>query len=304
MAPTVPAITFAIPYYDKLTYLREAIASVQAQTSPDWNLLIVDDAGPEPPDELIAELDDPRITLVRNETNLGLAGNWNTCLRLATGSWVTLLHADDRLAVDYAARVMEVATSRPELAAIFTDATVIDSTGQPTRSLPETVKGFARRPAHDHDVAGDEGLASVLFNNYVMCPTLCYRAALVRDLPFDARWRMVLDLDHTAHLLLAGHTLHGIRTPLYAYRRHDANQTTALTASAIRFEEELMLYRELATMAAAAGWKRTARVARRRVMVRGHLALQAVLDIGHRQFAAARRKAGLLIADLHGETTS
>lgn len=295
-----PAITIAIPYFSGLTYLREAIESVLAQTRPDWEMVIVDDAGPEPADALVADLGDPRITLHRNERNLGLAGNWNRCIGLAAAPWVTLLHADDLLAARYVESVLAVAERRPSLAAIFTDTDLIDAEGRPTRSLPESVKRFARRPDHDHDVSGDDDLASVLANNYIMCPSLCYRTDLATALPFDTTWRMVMDLDHTANLLLGGHTLHGIRRPLYRYRRHGANQTTSLTATSVRFEEEIALYRALGDRAAAAGWSATARTARRRTTVRGHLAVQVVLDLARGRFPASRRKLALLAADLRG----
>lgn len=293
-----PQITFAIPYYDKLHYLREAVDSVLAQTRTDWRLVIIDDAGPEPADEMVASLGDARITLSRNEVNLGLAGNWNAGIASATTPWVTLLHADDRLHPDYAAAVLTAAEADPSLAAIFTDAEVIDAAGEPARSLPETVKRFAHRPDHDHDVSGDHGLAAILANNFVMCPTLCYRTDLALEHPFNAAWRMVMDLEHTAELMLAGHTLRGIRRPLYAYRRHNLNQTTSLTASAVRFEEEIALYRSLAKSAEAKGWTRTAKTARRRWMVRSHLLMQAGADAIGRRFRPARSKLQLLANDI------
>lgn len=292
------SITFAIPYYSNQAYLVEAIRSVQAQTRTDWQLIIVDDAGPEPVDALITQLGDDRISTVRNPVNLGLAGNWNECIRLATTPWVTLLHADDRLAPRYAEAVLSAAGRDPALAAIFTDTDIIGADGRAARSLPETVKRFANRPKHDHDVGGDDGLASILANNYVMCPTLCYRTELALTHPFDGRWRQVLDLDHTAQMLLRDQRLHGIRQPLYQYRRHSANLTASQTASAVRFEEEIALYRELEVVAADKGWKRSARTARRRAMVRTHLALQTVIDLGSGRVGAARNKAGLLISDL------
>ena len=94
---TPAAITFALPYYSNLGYLREAIDSVLAQTISNWEMIVVDDAGPEPAADLVATLDDPRIRYVRNVANLGLAGNWNECLRHVTTPYVTLLHSDDRL---------------------------------------------------------------------------------------------------------------------------------------------------------------------------------------------------------------
>ncbi len=69
--------------------------------------IVVDDAGPDPDvRELVAGYADDRLTYVRNETNLGLAGNWNSCLRIAETDFVTLFHADDQLEPTYVALVL------------------------------------------------------------------------------------------------------------------------------------------------------------------------------------------------------
>ena len=297
MAPA-PAITFAIPYFANLDYLREAITSVQAQTIHNWELLIVDDCGPEPPNALVESLGDPRIRCTRNEANLGLAGNWNESIRQSTAPLVTLLHSDDRLLPGYGAAVIDTATHHPDVAAFFTGTTIIGADGNPARSLPDFVKRFARRPASDHLVAGDAALAAVLANNYIFCPTLCYRTALVGTRPFDARWTFALDLDNITRLLLSGQSLYGIRATHYEYRRHRSNQTSALTANATRFTEEIALYRKVAGAAAAIGWQRSARTARHRWMVRTHLAVQSLNDLLHGRLAAAQGKALMLWADL------
>lgn len=293
-----PTITVAIPYYAGRSFVTEAIDSVRAQTVSDWRLLVVDDAGPEPIADLVAAYADDRIEYVRNPVNRGLAGNWNECVRRASADLVTLLHGDDRLAPGYIAAVTAAAAANDAAAAVFTDPVVIGADGRRTRSLPDSVKRLARRPRTDHLVEGDGDLASILANNYIFCPTLCFRRTAVGDQPFDGRWKMVMDLDLVARLLLRGERLAAVRSPLYEYRRHAGNQTNVLTSSAVRFEEELALYREVATRASEQGWQRTSRAARHRSMVRAHLALRAGLDIVAGRPGAARTKATLLRDDL------
>ena len=293
-----PAISFAIPYYSNAAYLREAIDSVRGQTHRDWELVVVDDHGPEPVPDLVAEYGDPRITYVRNETNLGLSGNWNECIRRASGPLVTVLHADDRLLPTYAERVLEAARRHPYAAAVFTDVVTIGTDGGPVETIADFAKRFARRTRGDHDLRGDEGLAPLLAANYILCPTLCLRRELVGEAPFDRRWRFVPDWDFTSRLLLAGHTLHSVRSPLLEYRRHLGSQTSALTSDASRFVEELELMREMADAARTRGWTRSERAARRRISVRGHLALRALGDMVGRRGGAAREKARLLRVDL------
>ena len=293
-----PAISFAIPYYDNRRYLAEAIASVRAQTFGDWELMVVDDCGPEPAPELVESLGDARVTYVRNQVNLGLSGNWNECVRLARGPWVTLLHGDDRLLPRYAERVLAAAEGRPGLAALFTDVVTIGANGEPTTTAADFAKRFFPRPNHDHDLQGDEATSVLLAGNYILCPTLCLNREQVGPAPFDSRWRFVPDWAFTVGLLLGGETLHSVREPLLEYRRHASSQTSLQTVDASRFTEEIAFLDEMAELAARRGWSASERAARRRISVRGHLAQKALADVVRGRFRAARSKGRILYRDL------
>ena len=296
----VPRISFAIPYYDGLHYLREAIGSVLAQTVTDWELVVVDDRGPEPAGEVVAAYDDPRISSVRNERNLGLAGNWNECVSRTRAPLLTILHGDDRLLPDYAARVLDAADRHPDVAAVFTDALTIGSSGQPTRTLADRVKERMPRPGGDHRLQGDADLAGLLRGNYIVCPSMCLRRELVGAAPFDDSLRFVPDWDFTTRMLMEGRSLFGVRTPLIEYRRHSDSQTSLQTEDASRFEEELRFLRRVAGDADRLDLPRSAAMARRRVTVRGHLAVQAGLDAVARRWPNARAKWRILRTDLVG----
>lgn len=301
MAPdptAVPRISFAIPYYDGLDYLREAIGSILAQTVTDWELVVVDDRGPEPAADVVAELADPRVTYVRNERNLGLAGNWNECVRQTRAPLLTILHGDDRLLPEYAARVLEAAQAHPDVAAVFTDAVNIGSRGEPTRTLADRVKERMPRPSGDHLLSGDADLAGLLRGNYIICPSLCLRRELVGAAPFDDGLRFVPDWDFTTRLLMEGRSLFGVRTPLIEYRRHSDSQTSLQTEDASRFQEEIAFLRRVSVEAERRGLPLASRMARRRVTVRGHLAVQAGLDAAARRWPNARAKWRILRADL------
>jgi glycosyltransferase involved in cell wall biosynthesis len=293
-----PRISFAIPYYDNPGYLAEAVASIRAQTVDDWELMVVDDCGPQPARELVESLGDPRVSYVRNEVNLGLSGNWNECVRLAKAPWVTLVHADDRLLPRYAERVLAAAQARPGLAALFTDTVTIGATGEPATTAADFAKRFFPRPGHDHDLNGDEATSVLLAGNYILCPTLCLNRERVGPAPFDTRWRFVPDWAFTVGLLLDDETLHSVREPLLEYRRHASSQTSLQTVDATRFVEEITFLEEMAERAARRGWSASERAARRRVSVRGHLAQKALVDVARGRLGAARAKGRILYRDL------
>ena len=90
-----PTFTVVVPTYNRVRWLRESIDSLLAQDYGDFECVVVDDAGTEPLDLP----DDPRIRLLRHETNTGVAGALNTGLD-ARGDYVTFLDDDDRYRPD------------------------------------------------------------------------------------------------------------------------------------------------------------------------------------------------------------
>lgn len=297
-SPSQPRISFAIPYYRGIKYLGEAIDSVIAQSCSDWDLVVVDDQGPEPADSLVASYGDPRVSYVRNARNLGLGGNWNECVRISRAPLVTVLHGDDRLLPEYAEVVLAAADAHPEAAAIFTDAFNIDAEGGRTRTLADHVKNHLPRRSDDHLVQGDSDLAGLLFGNYIICPSLCLRRSLTGPSPFRTDLRFVPDWEFTTRLLLTGHSLYAVRSPLLEYRRHGETETSQLTSDSSRFREEIDLLQQRARECAELGLTRSARTADRRLTVRVHLLVRALMDAARGRWRPARDKAAMLWSDL------
>ena len=289
-------ITFAIPFYSGVPYLRRAIKSVQAQSLKDWVCIVVDDAGVDSDTEaVVASYSDSRIRYVRNQTNLGLAGNWNQALRLSDTPLVTLLHSDDELTPGYGEAVIASHAAHPDAVAVFTRASIIDAHSEPVFSFPDRIKRITESlKGSTATVSGEQGLNGLLRGQYIFCPTLCYRASRLDPEPFQHRWRMVADLEFLASTLLNGGEFVGIPEELYSYRRHEASQTALLTATTERFDEEIEIYGELATRAEALGWSRAAQTAKKRRIIRLHLAYRIIGDLLHGRFEPARSKRSAL----------
>ena len=89
---TIPA------FKDK--YLKETIDSVLAQTYPNYEVVIVNDASPYDLDSIVCQYDDSRIRYFKNEKNCGakdVVDNWNICLSHAIGEFVMCIGDDDKL---------------------------------------------------------------------------------------------------------------------------------------------------------------------------------------------------------------
>ena len=92
-----PKVTIAIPTYNRLTYLRQAIDSALAQTYPELEVIVSDNCSNDGTAESVRSIRDPRLIFVQQERNLGMIGNWNICLQRATGGFFLLLSDDDYL---------------------------------------------------------------------------------------------------------------------------------------------------------------------------------------------------------------
>ena len=94
-------VSVIIPCYNAAPYIQRTIASVQAQTISDWEMIIVDDGSKDNSVSTIQEIakTDSRIHLIEKE-NGGSASARNMGLQYAIGEYIQLLDADDMLAPD------------------------------------------------------------------------------------------------------------------------------------------------------------------------------------------------------------
>lgn len=285
-------IGIAIPFYRNVPYLRTAIESVTQQSSPDWRLWVVDDSGGHEPEEtlreLIASFDDDRIRYRRNPETLGMVSNWNRCLDTADTDLVTLLHGDDRLLPSYVAVIGRVASAHPKAVAVYCGATIIGASGKSRFSLADQVKRFfSPRSRGDVMLAGPDAATALMRGNFIMCPTLCFRRGVLGARRFDHGWEQVQDLDLTVRLLMDGEALVGAPDVAYAYRRHDESATWVQSQNRLRFDEEFRLFDQIAARAESLGWSETARVARRKRIVKLHLAYRTLRDLAQLQPGSA-----------------
>jgi glycosyltransferase involved in cell wall biosynthesis len=139
--PVNPKVSVCIPVYNGKDYISEAIQSVLAQTYRDFELVIVDNASTDGTLELIQRVQDPRLRIERNSSNIGFEGNWNRCLELARGEFVKILPADDLIAPDCLEMQVKVLETHPELALVCSARTIIDLNGRNLAS-----RGMGKKP--------------------------------------------------------------------------------------------------------------------------------------------------------------
>lgn len=90
-----PMVTVLMPVYNGEKYLRKAVNSILNQTFTDFEFLIVDDCSSDNSIKIIKDYSDPRIILLRNDENFGIAETANRGMKLAKGKYIIRIDCDD-----------------------------------------------------------------------------------------------------------------------------------------------------------------------------------------------------------------
>jgi hypothetical protein len=114
-------VSVITPVRDAAAYLGAAIASVQAQSVADWELLIVDDGSRDGSAEVAAAAAraDRRIRLIPGPPGRGAAAARNAGLAAARGAFIALLDADDLFEPDKLAVELAAMSAYPSAALVY-----------------------------------------------------------------------------------------------------------------------------------------------------------------------------------------
>ncbi len=95
--------TIGLPAY-KAQFFRECLESILHQTFEDFEVIILNDASPEPIRDIVNGYSDRRIVYTENKENVGayhIVDNWNKILSMAKGGFFVMMGDDDVLLPNY-----------------------------------------------------------------------------------------------------------------------------------------------------------------------------------------------------------
>ena len=205
---TPPKISVVMPAYaTPAPLIKAAIASVQAQLYPHWELCIADDGSPG--EALWALLEDEarrdaRIRIVRRPVNGQIAAATNSALGLATGDFVAFMDHDDLLTAHALYHVAATLEQHPDAGLIYSDEDKIDERGLRSQPYFKTARN-----------------ADLMLGQNIVNHLAVYRRSLVEDLG-GVREGFEGAQDHDLALRAAGRIgpgrIHHIPWVLYHWR--------------------------------------------------------------------------------------
>jgi glycosyltransferase involved in cell wall biosynthesis len=262
-----PTFSVAIAVHDAADVVGEAIESALGQTRPPLEVVVCDDGSTDDLDAALEPYRD-RIVLVRKEQG-GEGSAKNAAARAASGEFVVILDADDVFHPRRLEALAELASARPDLDILTSDA-VIAVDGRPVRRC---YSGGWTFPVEDQRT-------EILRRNFVFGLAAVRREALLRDGGFDEGILWTTDWDRWLRLILAGSRVGAVAEPLATYRVRE----TSLSA-----RREDLTRGKVATLEKAR--------ATQALSAAEHAALEEALTGYRRELALAELRRGLAAGD-------
>ena len=113
---TVPLLSVLMTSYNRENFIAEAIESVLSSTFANFELIIVDDCSKDKTVSIANSyaVNDGRIKVYENETNLGDYTNRNKAASYASGEYIMYVDSDDKILADGFERCLDVMQQYPD----------------------------------------------------------------------------------------------------------------------------------------------------------------------------------------------
>ncbi|MEO6133551.1 MAG: glycosyltransferase [Ginsengibacter sp.] len=207
-------VSVLMPAYNRESYIESSIKSILDQTFKNFELLVLDDGSTDGTIETILSFNDPRIRLIRNEKNQGIAFSRNRLFEEARGLYYVLLDSDDIAMPNRIELQMKFLKENKDTLLVGTPCIAIDQNGDYIKS---TWAFLQKRPTDPMEIK-----ATLLFRNCFYQSSIMINAQLLRDEKYDLEFPPFEDFEFWARLALT-HNLVNMETPLIEYRFHPQN---------------------------------------------------------------------------------
>ena len=171
MKTSAPRVTVLMCVYNGSDFLGHAVDSILAQTFADFELLVIDDASTDSSAGILSRYRDPRMRVIRNESNCGLTRSLNIGLAAARGELLARHDADDVAHSRRLERQVVFLDSHPEIALVGTQVRNIGPRG-------EVLRARTRKPVTSVGIEWDMMFAAPFVHSSIMCRTTILRDSL------------------------------------------------------------------------------------------------------------------------------
>ena len=208
----LPLVSVVMPVHNGARWIAASLQSLFAQTFTDFEIVLVDDASSDDLSNVLAACADPRLRVIRFETNVGVSAARNAGIARAKGEYIAFCDADDlslpeRLATQYA-----YLQANPDVMGCGSAFICFDDQDRECVRHPTTFADIQR---------------SMMRHNCFGLSTLMLRAKALADERFNPQLRAAEDYDLWLRLMVRGYKLVNLPSVLLRYRLHPQQASQA-----------------------------------------------------------------------------
>ena len=193
-------VSVIVAAHNEERYLGRCLRSLLAQRfeRSRYDVIVIDDASTDRTSAVLATFGDS-ITVLRNETNLGLPASLNRAITSTHSKFIVRVDADDYVNSAFLDVMYMFLADNPQFDAAACDYLLVD----------DREEVISRRDAVKEPIA-----CGIMFRTEQLIDIGLYDESFLRHEDRDLRLRF-----------LDRYTIHHVPLPMYRYRRHDDNIT-------------------------------------------------------------------------------
>ena len=193
-------VSVIVAAHNEERYLGRCLRSLLAQRfeRSRYDVIVIDDASTDRTSAVLATFGDS-ITVLRNETNLGLPASLNRAITSTHSKFIVRVDADDYVNSAFLDVMYMFLADNPQFDAAACDYLLVD----------DREEVISRRDAIKEPIA-----CGIMFRTEQLIDIGLYDESFLRHEDRDLRLRF-----------LDRYTIHHVPLPMYRYRRHDDNIT-------------------------------------------------------------------------------
>lgn len=225
-----PLISVMIPSYNCAEFLPTALMSVLDQDMGQelMQIEVVDDCSSEDLEEVVNRIGKDRVKYFRQPVNLGHVGNFNTCLRRASGTFIHQLHGDDYVLPDFYNAVLQQFKTNGNLGAVFCQNFLVNNSNQVLNVSPLLQKQEGVIPDFFLQLAKVQK---------IFTPSIVVKREVYENLGgFDSELKWCEDWEMWTRIA-ANYEMGYVPKVLAAYRVHEKSNTARYSKTAEKIDD-------------------------------------------------------------------
>jgi glycosyltransferase involved in cell wall biosynthesis len=215
-------VSICIPLYNHKNFIGRCIDSVLNQTYQNIEIIVSDDNSSDNGIDLVENIKDSRIKIIKNKINLGPSVNINKAVENAVGDYIIVLASDDMLYSDAIDKYLQKISESPEALLYFGWFQTVNQNDVEIDSYNMVVGNKLR----DSELYLEELFSG---GNFLMGSGVLYKKNFFEIVgKFNPLLIQTQDLDMWVRTLTAGHKIAIIEEKIIKYRIHQDNLSNNL----------------------------------------------------------------------------